>query len=524
MSHAPYRLRFAKLARQFTLPLLAALAPVLVGVPLMLWQAERELAAQTQESFDYALRKVESIFDYAEVATHQVRYLIGAPCKSAVFVLRQQSMATPFVRSLNLVSDGQIYCTSLQGTGRYPEQSQNYSAGRLRLMAGNQVTPQRAVIVFRLPSPGGSVLAGIDSQYVINVLQLAERDLTLTLQIGDYQLASDGTVSPAPWGTNGTVPERFSSHYPFRLRATLAPGSLWHTLESYFLPILGLLILCGALMFWLMLKRRSPAEELERALRDGEFVPYYQPFVDADTDRWNGAEVLVRWRHPGEGIIPPDQFIPLAESSGMIVPLTQALMHRVATELTWRLAELPHGFHIGFNLSAAHCHDWRLLDDCQRFLDTFPPGRITLVLELTEREPFRATPHTFRLFERLREMGILIALDDFGTGSVGLDYLRHFRVDYLKVDRSYVAMADEDILSRHLLDNIVDLAERLTLTVIAEGIETCAQADYLRGHGVRYLQGYLYARPAPLRDTLTRLKSPPSHAASESCDTCPDLG
>ncbi len=121
-------------------------------------------------------------------------------------------------------------------------------------------------------------------------------------------------------------------------------------------------------------------------------------------------------------------------------------------------------------------------------------------------------------------MGILIALDDFGTGSVGLDYLRHFRVDYLKVDRSYVAMADEDILSRHLLDNIVDLAERLTLTVIAEGIETCAQADYLRGHGVRYLQGYLYARPAPLRDTLTRLKSPPSHAASESCDTCPDLG
>ncbi|MCE3028773.1 EAL domain-containing protein [Salinicola sp. DM10] len=523
MPHTPYRPRFAKLVRQFTLPLLAALAPVLVGVPLMLWQAEREVVAQTQESFDYAMRKVESIFDYAEVATHRVRYLVGAPCKSAVFTLRQQSMATPFVRSLNLVSDGQIYCTSLQGTGRYPEHSQNYSAGRLRLMAGNQVTPERALIVFRLPTPGGSVLAGIDGQYVVNALQLTGNDLSLALQVGDYQLGADGSVSPVPWHPDDNVAERASNRYPFRLRATLAPGSLGRTLESYFLPILGLLVLCGALMFWLMLKRRSPTQELERALRDGEFVPYYQPIVDADTDRWDGAEVLVRWRHPGEGIIPPDQFIPLAESSGLIVPLTQALMHQVRRELAARLDELPHGFHIAFNLSAAHCCDWRLLDDCSDFLAGFPPGRINLVLELTEREPFRATPHTFRLFERLREMGILIALDDFGTGSAGLDYLRHFRVDTLKVDRSYVAMADEDVLSQHLFDNIVDLAQRLALAVIAEGVETPAQNAYLRAHGVRYLQGYLYARPTPLRDMLAHLKSPPSRAASESRGVCPDL-
>ncbi|WFF41599.1 cyclic diguanylate phosphodiesterase [Salinicola endophyticus] len=523
MSHTPYRFRFAKLARQFTLPLLAALAPVLVGVPLMLWQAERELVGQTQESFDYALRKVESIFDYAETATHQVRYLVGAPCKSAVFTLRQQSMATPFVRSLNLVRDGQVYCTSLEGARLFPEQSQNYSAGRLRLMAGNLVTPERALIVFRLPTPGGSVLAGIDGQYVVNALQLTGNDLSLSLQIGDYQLDADGSVSPTPWITSDNVSERASSRYPFRLRATLAPGSLNRTLESYFLPILGLLILCGTLVFWLMLKRRSPTEELERALRDGEFVPYYQPIVDADADRWDGAEVLVRWRHPVEGVIPPDQFIPLAESSGLIVPLTQALMQQVRRELSTRLGQLPHGFHIGFNLSAAHCHDWRLLDDCREFLAAFPPGRIILVLELTEREPFRATPHTFRLFERLREMGILIALDDFGTGSVGLDYLRHFRVDSLKVDRSYVAMADEDVLSQHLFDNIVDLAQRLSLTVIAEGVETPAQNAYLRDHGVHHLQGYLYARPAPLRDMLARLKSPPSRAASESRSACPDL-
>lgn len=242
-----------------------------------------------------------------------------------------------------------------------------------------------------------------------------------------------------------------------------------------------------------------------RALEAGEFIPYFQPVVHGDSKRWSGAEVLMRWNHPKEGLVRPDLFIPFAEHSGLIVPMTRALMQQTAALLGPHSVNFAKPFHIGINISASHCQDLELVEDCRDLLAAFAPGSVELVLELTERELIEPSDITLQLFEQLHALGVKIAIDDFGTGHSSLGYLRTFNVDFLKIDQSFVAMIGVDALSRHILDSIIELSAKLDLGIVAEGVETQAQADYLTEHNVNFLQGYLYGRPMPGADFLEAL-------------------
>ncbi|CAJ1779480.1 Cyclic di-GMP phosphodiesterase PdeL [Aeromonas hydrophila] len=239
-----------------------------------------------------------------------------------------------------------------------------------------------------------------------------------------------------------------------------------------------------------------------------------QPLVAAGSERVIGAEVLMRWQHPTAGMIRPDLFIPQAEASGLIVPMTSLLMEEVARELSLERDLVPDGFHISFNISAAHCRDMALLAECRRFLDHFAPSQVVLVLELTERELLVADPQTLALFRQLDEMGVRLAMDDFGTGHSSLHYLQQFHVDYLKIDQSFIGRIGTESLSEHIVDNVIDLGTRLGLALVAEGVETRQQADYLRSKGVDYLQGYLFGRPLPLRDFQAALAQPQADPAT----------
>ncbi len=231
-----------------------------------------------------------------------------------------------------------------------------------------------------------------------------------------------------------------------------------------------------------------------------------------------GVEVLMRWQHPDVGLIRPDLFIPQAEACGLIVPMTSLIMGRVGQQLVASQAQLPDGFHISFNISAAHCRDDSLLEECRSFLARFAPGKVTLVLELTERELLVADPHTLSLFQALNEMGVKLAMDDFGTGHSSLVYLQQFHVDYLKIDQSFIRRIGTESLSEHIVDNVIDLGHRLGLALVAEGVETREQAEYLKGK-VTYLQGYLFGRPVPVRqfcdEQLAQAASPAIEAKEE---------
>ena len=302
-----------------------------------------------------------------------------------------------------------------------------------------------------------------------------------------------------------------SPEFPFRVVAGFSDGEVWRFARVEYPGLLGLLVFLGlisaATVRRLKIRSSSPSNELQRGLDAEEFIPYFQPVVRADTKQWAGAEVLMRWQHPKEGLVRPDLFIPFAEHSGLIVPMTRSLMEQTAHLLAPHVSHMAPGFHLAFNMTARHCQNLELVEDCRRFLQAFPPGHINLVLELTERELIVPSPTTHDLFAALHELGVMIALDDFGTGHSSLSYLHEFNVDYLKIDQSFVAMIGVDALSRHILDSIIELSAKLDLGIVAEGIETEEQSDYLAAQGVEFLQGYLFARPLPAAEFISSLQA-----------------
>ncbi|WP_096308608.1 EAL domain-containing protein [Escherichia coli] len=206
---------------------------------------------------------------------------------------------------------------------------------------------------------------------------------------------------------------------------------------------------------------------------------------------------LVRWEHPQTGIIPPDQFIPLAESSGLIVIMTRQLMKQTADILMPVKHLLPDNFHIGINVSAGCFLAAGFEKECLNLVKKLGNDKIKLVLELTERNPIPVTPEARAIFDSLHQHNITFALDDFGTGYATYRYLQAFPVDFIKIDKSFVQMASVDEISGHIVDNIVELARKPGLSIVAEGVETQEQADLMIGKGVHFLQGYLYSPPVP---------------------------
>lgn len=247
--------------------------------------------------------------------------------------------------------------------------------------------------------------------------------------------------------------------------------------------------------------QRMSKFDLKQALERHEFIPYAQPLVDAKTRKLVGIEILMRWNHPTLGVISPDLFIPQAEESGLIVPMTSHILQTTAKTLAKMKNKIPKGLHVGINITTKQCHGMRLLFDCQEFLAEVNGSNVQLMLELTERQIFENTSHIHELFSRLDGIGVKFAIDDFGTGYSNLNVVNIFNISCLKIDLSFIRQIGTTSNYEHLIDNIIDLGERLSIDIIAEGIENDLQADILQRKGINQLQGYLFGRPMPL-DTM----------------------
>jgi len=499
------------------LPWAVGLLPVVCGLAVMNWQIEREMQASSQATTRQVVEHVEHILDNLSGAANALLPLAGSPCDQAQLTLRAQVTRNAFVRSTNLFRHNSLYCTSLFGAFDEPVNPGDYTDGKLWLMDGNSVTPGHSLLVYRASDGDRGAIATVDGDHLLTALRLIGPDEDLQIRVGDVWMGKDGVVHkgtpPAAARANVLLG---STRYPFSVHGGYAAdkqGQLW---RSHYPALLSLLLILGAMAAlvcrWQIRRATSPRAELRRALEADEFLPYFQPVVRKGDYRWAGAEVLMRWNHPQEGLVRPDLFIPYAEHSGQIVAMTRALMTHTAQSLAPYAGLLEDGFHIGVNITADHCRDLSLLDDCRTFLQHFPPGRVLLTLELTERKLIEATPVTLELFEKLHAMGVMIALDDFGTGQSSLNYLRQFKVDYLKIDQSFVAMIGGDALSVHILETIIELSAKLGLGIVAEGVETDTQRDYLARHGVDFQQGYLFARPMPAAQFLEALATRPGAA------------
>jgi diguanylate cyclase (GGDEF)-like protein/PAS domain S-box-containing protein len=237
--------------------------------------------------------------------------------------------------------------------------------------------------------------------------------------------------------------------------------------------------------------------ELERALVDGQFVVHYQPIVELAGGRLVGVEALVRWDHPDRGLIGPGGFIPLAESTGLIVALGRWVLREACSQLArWRAA-YPQAadVYMSVNLSARQFQAAGLVEDVAAAIADarVPAGNVTL--ELTESLLMRDTAATAEALGALKALGVRLAVDDFGTGYSALGYLKRFPVDILKIDKSFVDGVATNPEDAALAQTIVQLGHTLNLQTLAEGIESADQSSQLEALGCRYGQGYLFARP-----------------------------
>ncbi len=245
-------------------------------------------------------------------------------------------------------------------------------------------------------------------------------------------------------------------------------------------------------------RRLSMEGELRQAFNAGIIQSYFQPIIRLQDMRIVGFEALARWPHPEYGFIPPDQFIPVAEDCGLILPLGEHLLERAAEELLTLRAALAGDLYVAVNLSARQTYDARLFETIVAIVKRtgLPPEGLRL--ELTESLLMRDFMVTGTLLQRLREhLGTRIAIDDFGTGYSSLSYLKRLPIDALKVDRSFVQDIPEDSSDMEITSAVIAMARALHKDVIAEGVETPAQLEYLQSQGCGFGQGYLLGRPAP---------------------------
>lgn len=234
--------------------------------------------------------------------------------------------------------------------------------------------------------------------------------------------------------------------------------------------------------------------ELREAITQGQLRLVYQPQVSAETRKVVGFEALVRWHHPKLGVIPPSEFIPLAEENGLIVPMGEWIIRTAMAQA----AELPANIRMAINISPLQMNATSLVSTIVHSLaaNRLDPSRIDL--EITESVLMADTGFALERLHQLRDMGLRISLDDFGTGYSSLSYLRMFPFHKIKIDQSFVRGIETDAESRAITQATLALAKLLGLRCTAEGVETLYQADFLSGHGCDELQGYLVGRPQPM--------------------------
>jgi EAL domain-containing protein (putative c-di-GMP-specific phosphodiesterase class I) len=240
--------------------------------------------------------------------------------------------------------------------------------------------------------------------------------------------------------------------------------------------------------------------QLRHAIELGQLRLHWQPRVAADGGALVGVEGLVRWQHPDRGFVSPAQFVPLAEETGLIVPIGAWVVEEACRQWAdWRLQGLP-AFGVSINLSARQLRDEKLPEVVRQSMQrhAVPPG--VLELELTESMVMEGAEHNLRQMQALRTLGVALSIDDFGTGYSSLAYLNRFPIDKLKIDRSFVHDMLADPTDRAITMAIIGLGHTLGLKVVAEGVEQPREAELLREANCDELQGYLFAEPMAADD------------------------
>jgi diguanylate cyclase (GGDEF)-like protein len=257
------------------------------------------------------------------------------------------------------------------------------------------------------------------------------------------------------------------------------------------------------------IERLTLETALRRALERNQFALHYQPKVDMATGQITGVEALLRWTHPELGVLPPMQFIPLAEETGLIVPIGRwVLKEACAQNMDWQRRGL-RPVSMAVNLSPRQFVDEHLLQDIDEALAASGMSPVLLQLEVTESMVMRNVSRAVKVLDAIQSRGIRLAIDDFGTGYSSMSLMKQFPIDTIKIDRSFVRDLPRDSEDQAIAQAIISMGKALGMTVIAEGVETAEQQAFLRDHACDEMQGFLFSKPLPAQQMADLLRSAP---------------
>jgi sensor c-di-GMP phosphodiesterase-like protein len=418
--------------------------------------------------------------------------------------LRQVTFAISPVKELSVVAtDGRTVCSDsgLPLAPRVVMASQRAAPAGLVLIELVRVDDHAPVLRVRRPGSGNMLAALVPTDLLI--LQVATRGgafnaFARLAMLDGTRIIAVGSEAKEPDGRFAATHR--SDRYGLVATVSMARGSPENASElrtlGMLVPAVIAVLLLGFAVLSMRRDKRNPFEEFERALETGQFVPYYQPVVDITTGQLQGAEVLVRWRKPDGTIVMPGSFIPLAESSGLVLEMTRVLMRRASEEIGPAFACRPH-LKVAFNLAAQHFRDESIVADVRSIFESSQLKLGQIVLEVTERQPLDDLTETRRVIAALQGIGVRIAIDDVGTGHSGLSYMLKLGVDIMKIDKMFVDALGSDRNSNTIIETLVDLARNMRMEIIAEGVESFDQVVKLRDLGIRSAQGYVFAPPLP---------------------------
>jgi len=498
---------------------LATLFPAGIGVFMAQLEANRREADQLSVFADAAVKRAEAVMTQALSALQDMETLKDEPCSPGNLVeLRRITYTYSYIQDAGIYRAGKRLCSALLGP---------IQAGQLVLPPPDWRTPDGLDFWFDQLSPFNSPRrvmligrngnnVGLDPQVFVDVVDRESRMLAVVqTEAGRIFAATQGAslarlqrayAEHAYGATGGEALQEDDASIVLRRSRTmplavvvLAPNAA--LLANWKALLIGGLVVGLAagvplgILVWRRATRRFSLEgELRGAVRRHEMAVHYQPIVSLTDNHWVGVEALVRWRRHGR-LVRPNLFIPMAENAGLIQQITDQVLEIVLAELGSLLRRYP-SFYVSINVGVEDLKSRRFLGVLtSRLRNTgISPGQIRI--EATERgflEPDVARD-TIQAF---RDAGHPVYIDDFGTGYSSLSYLQSFKVDALKIDKSFVDTIGQEAASSTVAPHIIAMARSLGLQVVAEGIEDEAQAEFLREQGVDFGQGWLFGRPVP---------------------------
>lgn len=252
-------------------------------------------------------------------------------------------------------------------------------------------------------------------------------------------------------------------------------------------------------------------QDLRSAQESKQFELYYQPKVDSINEEIIGVEALIRWNHPQQGLVAPDKFIPIAEETGLIRTLGKWVLDEACRQLAVWHEQGIVSIKMAVNLSPKQLRDPQIVKHLQECLTKHNIDAGDFELEVTETAAMANAEQAIELMKQIRAVGVELAIDDFGTGYSSLAYLKLFPIQTLKLDRTFVRDIEEDENDAAICKATIALAHNMGMKVVAEGVETQAQKEFLTSHHCDILQGYLFSRPVPADEATKLLTTPSSH-------------